>query len=344
MSTRLIAVFPPFTLMLAFPAYAVQLGSHAVLSPAGPQSAHIAGLWYLTVIICSIVFVAILSAVIYAVGKAPRPALPSSPDIAPEASKERSMQRTIIWAVAISTILLIGLIIASVFTDRVLARLPLMNAIHIKVTAHQWWWEVRYGNEDPSMIFTTANEMHVPVGRPIIVTLKADDVIHSFWVPNLTGKADLIPGRSATLRFRADKAGKYRGQCAEFCGYQHALMAFEVTAETERDFAAWRTSQQQAASEPQESQAVHGKQVFMRSPCAMCHAIQGTDAQAISGPDLTHLASRKSLAAGALENTAANLGRWISDPHSIKPGTNMPPTALSQEDLQALVAYLGGLK
>lgn len=331
----------------SLPAHAVQLGEHKVLSPAGPQTAHIAELWYLTVIICSVVFVAVLAAFIYAIWRSQHTQLhPANmyPDINPSDSKEHNARRSIIWAVGVSTLLLIALIVASVFTDRALASLPLSNGIHIKVTAHQWWWEVRYDNQDTSKIFTTANEIHLPVGRPVVLTLKADDVIHSFWVPNLTGKADLIPGRTAKLAFRADKAGKYRGQCAEFCGYQHTFMAFQVTAEPESDYEAWLRAQQQPAPEPQQVQAIRGKQVFMSSPCAMCHAIQGTNAQATRGPDLTHLASRQTLAAGTLENTRDNLIRWISDPHSVKPGTNMPPTAFSSDELQALVTYLEGLK
>lgn len=319
-------------------------GVHQVLEPAGPQAARIAELWYLTVLICSVVFIAILAAVIYSLWRAPRVNADSQPDLNAFTHDEPKVRHWVIFSVVTSTVLLLVLIVASILTDRDLKSLSLVDALHIEVTGHQWWWEVRYDDADLTKVFTTANEIHVPVGKPVIVTLKADDVIHSFWVPNLTGKADLIPGRTASLRFRADQAGTYRGQCAEFCGHQHAFMAFQVTAQNQQDFENWRTAQLQPAAEPQDAGALHGKQVFMQSPCAMCHTIQGTDAQAVTGPDLTHVASRNALAAGTLKNTPENLAKWISNPQSIKPGTNMPPTALSKEDLQSLVAYLGGLK
>ena len=331
-------------ILLPGPAFAALNGAHEVLNPAGPQAASIADLWYLTVLICGIVFAAILVAVIYTLWRAPREEIYSPPDLQAFTEGEPKVRRTIILAVAVSVVLLVVLIIASMVTDRHLKYLSIVDAMHIEVTGHQWWWEVRYDDADVSKIFTTANEIHVPVGKPVIVTLKADDVIHSFWVPNLTGKADLIPGRTTSLRFRADKAGIYRGQCAEFCGHQHTFMAFQVTAERQQDFDQWRSAQLQPAVEPMDAKAIHGKQVFMKSPCAMCHAIQGTDAQATSGPDLTHIASRNAIAAGTLKNTPENIAKWITDPQSIKPGTNMPPTAFAQQDLESLVAYLGGLK
>jgi cytochrome c oxidase subunit 2 len=319
-------------------------GVHNVLAPAGPQAAHIAELWYLTVMICSVVFIAILAAVIYSLWRAPHVHTDAQPDLNALTQDEPKTRHSVIVAVIASTVLLIVLVIASILTDRDLEHLSLVDALHIEVTGHQWWWEVRYDDKDVSKVFTTANEIHVPVGKPVILTLKANDVIHSFWVPNLTGKADLIPGRTANLRFRADQPGTYRGQCAEFCGHQHTFMAFQVIAHEQQDFESWRSAQQQPASEPQDARAVQGKRVFMQSPCAMCHAIQGTDAQAINGPDLTHIASRRALAAGTLKNTPENLAKWITNPQGIKPGTNMPPTALPQEDLQALVAYLERLK
>ena len=319
-------------------------GVHNVLKPAGPQAAHIAELWYLTVLICGVVFIAILAAVIYSLWRAPRVNADAHPDLSVLTQNESKTRHSVIVAVIASTVLLIVLVIASILTDRDLENLSLVDALHIEVTGHQWWWEVRYDDEDVSKVFTTANEIHVPVGKPVILTLKANDVIHSFWVPNLTGKADLIPGRTSTLRFRADQPGTYRGQCAEFCGHQHTFMAFQVIAQEPQDFESWRSAQQQPASEPQDARAVQGKRVFMQSPCAICHAIQGTDAQAINGPDLTHIASRKALAAGTLKNTPENLAKWITNPQGIKPGTNMPPTALAPEDLQALVAYLEELK
>jgi cytochrome c oxidase subunit 2 len=227
-----------------------------------------------------------------------------------------------------------------------LARLSLANAVHVEVTGHQWWWSVRYlDGPHASDIFTTANEMHIPVGRPIVIKLKADDVIHSFWVPSLAGKKDLIPGRTALLTIRADEPGIYRGQCAEFCGLEHAMMGFLVVAEPQSQFDQWSAAQRQPAPEPADATAQRGKQVFQSSSCAMCHAISGADfAGAQHGPDLTHVASRQTLASGTLKNTREEMSAWIRNPQQFKPGTAMPATPLSQEDLDAIVAYLGELK
>lgn len=325
-------------------AAATELGAHHALHAAGPQAQHIAHLWDLMLAVCGVVFAAVLVALLYAMWRSRRAEeLPATPDLSSLDSEESPLLRSVVWATGISTVLLVALIAASIYTDRALARLPVQDAVHIEVTAHQWWWEARYDNEDLSKVFTTANELHVPVGKPVILSLKADDVIHSFWVPNLAGKKDLIPGRSATLKLRADHAGVYRGQCAEFCGYQHALMAFSVVADEPQAYTAWLAAQEQPAKEPQDKTTQRGKQVFMRGNCAMCHAIQGTDALAMHAPDLTHIASRKSLAAGTLQNNEDNLRRWIIDPNGVKPGANMPPTQLPEEDLRALVAYLRSL-
>jgi cytochrome c oxidase subunit 2 len=214
----------------------------------------------------------------------------------------------------------------------------------INVTAYQWWWQATYEDHEPARIFHTANELHVPVGRPVLVRLRSNDVIHSFWVPNLHGKRDLIPGRELFITFRADKPGVYRGQCAEFCGHQHARMAFLVVAEEPESYERWAEAQRQSAREPRSETEKRGQEVFMSSPCMMCHTIQGTPAQGRVAPDLTHIASRRTLAAGTLPNTRGNLASWIVDPHASKPGVNMPAIALRPDDLHALLAYLGSLE
>jgi cytochrome c oxidase subunit 2 len=196
----------------------------------------------------------------------------------------------------------------------------------------------------PQQNVTTANEIHVPVGRPVVFEVTSRDVIHSFWAPNLNGKKDLIPGYQRSLWFKADTPGVYRGQCAEFCGHQHAKMAFFIVAEPPAQFAAWLDAQRKPAPQPTDSVAHRGLQVFLASPCVMCHAIQGTSAGATFGPNLTHLASRRTIAAGTLPNTRGNLAGWIVDPQRIKPGANMPPNGLHPQDLQALLTYLQGLK
>jgi cytochrome c oxidase subunit 2 len=214
----------------------------------------------------------------------------------------------------------------------------------IDVTGQQWWWQVKYENDISSQIVTTANEIHIPVGRPVLFKLRSNDVIHSFWVPNLHGKTDLIPGHLSATSIRADRAGTYRGQCAEFCGYQHAHMAFTIIAESEEAFRNWYASQLQSATQPTSTQTELGLQVFMTSPCVMCHRIQGTDAGGAVGPDLTHVASRQSLAAGTLANTREHLALWVVDSQSVKPGNHMPPMTIEGDDLQALLDYLQTLK
>jgi cytochrome c oxidase subunit 2 len=191
---------------------------------------------------------------------------------------------------------------------------------------------------------TTANEIHIPVGRVVHFKLRSNDVIHSFWVPNLHGKTDLIPGHIADTWIRADRAGTYRGQCAEFCGYQHAHMALTVVAETEGQFRNWYAAQLQSAIQPATQQQARGRQVFLSSTCIMCHRIQGTDAGGAVGPDLTHIASRQTIAAATLENTREHLRQWILDSQAIKPGNRMPPNPLNAEDLEALLDYLQTLK
>ncbi|VTU41153.1 Cytochrome c oxidase subunit 2 precursor [Variovorax sp. PBS-H4] len=317
---------------------------HDVLAPFGPQAAHVRTLWELTLVVCTLVFAAILAALVFALWRAPRSSPQSPPDVSSLERPEAGKRRTVVAAVTVSTLLLLGLVGASFFTDRALARLSTEDALRLEVTAHQWWWEVRYVEPQVADSFITANEIHVPTGRPVIVTLKADDVIHSFWVPSLSGKKDLIPGRTSTLQFRADRDGVYRGQCAEFCGFQHALMAFFVVADPPERYAAWADAQRRTAGDPPAGEALRGRSLFMNSSCAMCHAIDGTSAQATRGPNLTHVAGRGTLAAGALANTPQDLKRWISDPQQIKPGTNMPATALSREDMDALVSYLQTLR
>jgi cytochrome c oxidase subunit 2 len=218
------------------------------------------------------------------------------------------------------------------------------NAVTIEVTGQQWWWQVRYLDPDPSKIFVTANEIHIPVGQPVTIKLRSTDVIHSFWVPNLVGKKDLIPGHDAVLWLQADKPGVFRGQCAEYCGLQHAHMAFWVVAEPPTRFAAWLNQQRGEAVQPSTSSEQRGQQVFLSSPCIMCHTIQGTPAGATVGPDLTHIASRSYIAAGTLPNTRGQLAGWIVDSQAIKPGNRMPPNSLNPDDLQALLDYLQSLK
>jgi cytochrome c oxidase subunit 2 len=319
-------------------------GLHDALQAMGPQAAHIVDLWRIFLFICTGVFAAVMAALVYALWRAPRSRDREAPNLGTVNRPEPGPRRSVTTAVAASVLLLLALLAASVFTDRALARLPLKDAVNVEVTAHQWWWTVKYINGPVAETFESANEIHVPVGRPVVIKLNSDDVIHSLWVPSLGGKRDLVPGRTATLAFQADQPGIYRGQCAEFCGFQHAFMAFEVHAHPQQEFEAWRQQQLATPPEPIDPKAQRGKSLFQSVSCAMCHSIQGTLAQGRKAPDLTHLASRRMIGAGTLPNTPENLASWIADPHRHKPGVNMPANPMSSEDLAALVAYLGTLR
>jgi len=203
--------------------------------------------------------------------------------------------------------------------------------VTIRVTAQQWWWEVEYLSPEPWRIFTTADEIHIPVGQPVRVELRSADVIHSFWVPALSGKMDTIPTQENETWIQADVPGVYRGQCAEYCGRQHAHMAFLVTAEPPEQFEAWWQEQLKGAPMPPAA--------FMQN-CAVCHAVRGTPAQGRFGPNLSHLMQRKTIAAGTLPNTVGNLSGWISNPQRIKPGNEMPTLTLSTTELAAITSYL----
>jgi cytochrome c oxidase subunit 2 len=249
-----------------------------------------------------------------------------------------------VWALtAASVVVLVVFTLVSFFASRGLNAAS-ANTLNIEVTGYQWWWQVRYLDPNPSLTFITANEIHVPVGRSVKVSLVAGDVIHSFWVPNLAGKLDLIPGQTNELTFAAHRPGVYRGQCAEFCGLQHAFMGFRVIAEPERDFAAWRDKQIQPALQSDDDLVRNGERVFLNNGCILCHTIRSTSAGGRAGPDLTHVGSRSAIAADTLPNTLGYMAGWIADPQAIKPGNYMPSIPLNGGDLNALVHYLKALK
>jgi cytochrome c oxidase subunit 2 len=212
----------------------------------------------------------------------------------------------------------------------------------LQVTAHQWWWEVRYLDPVAGRVFTTANEIHIPTGEPVRVILSSPDVIHSFWVPKLAGKMDVIPGVTNVTWIQAATPGRYRGQCAEFCGLQHARMALVVTAVSPADFNAWRDSQLAPPPASADPAVAQGSVVFA-ARCASCHTVSGTPAGGIVGPELSHLASRATLAAGTIPNDTEHLSAWIADPAAIKPGVLMPKVPLTSVERAQVVAYLQSL-
>jgi cytochrome c oxidase subunit 2 len=274
----------------------------------------------------------------------------------PDPVNERRLWNTVSTAIAITVVTLFVLLFSDFVTGRSIHALSdSPDPIRIQITAHQWWWEIKYidwperfGERLPYNGIATANEIHIPVDpqHPVAVELQLEshDVIHSFWVPNLHGKRDIVPGHPTSLWLSADRPGTYWGECGEYCGYQHAQMRLAVVAEPIEQFHTWLDAQRQSALEPTTYMQTQGKNVFLHTSCPMCHTIQGTDAGAGVGPDLTHVAGRKLLAAGAAPNVPGHLAGWITDPQRIKPGTRMPQNNLSAADLRALLEYLETLK
>jgi len=320
----------------------------SALDAAGPQAAYIERLWWLMLWVTTGVFVLVVAAATTGllIGRARHRTDASQPS--PHGTAERGFDGAanplVGAAIAATTIILFILLAASVWTNRAVASLGASSAVSIKITGHQWWWEVEYESGEPSRQFKTANEIHIPVGRPIVLKLTSSDVIHSLWIPNLQGKRDLVPGYTTALWIQADRPGVYRGQCAEFCGHQHAHMAMYVVAESEAEFEQWKNDQIQPAKQPSTDAERSGRQVFLNATCNTCHTIRGTIAGAVMGPDLTHVATRGTIAAATLPNTPGHLGGWIADPQRIKPGNYMPPNSLQGPDLQVLLAYLESLK
>jgi cytochrome c oxidase subunit 2 len=251
----------------------------------------------------------------------------------------------VMWGgVVIPGIVLLVTFIFTIGTLDAVAAPTRAPAATVKVIGHQWWWEVRYEGTGPSQTVVTANEIHVPVGQPVRLELTTSDVIHSFWVPALAGKTDIIPGQTNTTWIEARHTGVFGGTCGEYCGAQHAHMQMRVIADSPGDFQKWLADEAAPAAKPADPTAADGLRVFMTSGCANCHTIRGTGSGGGVGPDLTHIASRTTIAAGALPNTQANLMGWIVAAQSIKPGSDMPSLPLPSRDLQSLAAYLETLR
>lgn len=232
---------------------------------------------------------------------------------------------------------LVVLLSMMVVTFVSLAGEPQRGTLEVQIVGHQFWWEVFYPEQD----FTTANEVHIPVDTPVELVVESDDVLHSFWVPELQGKVDLVPGRTNRLVLEASEPGTYRGFCAEYCGLQHANMLFLVIAEPEEDFEAWAAAQ----AGPAAVQDTRGEELFEEHACAGCHTIRGTSADGDFAPDLTHFASRQTLGAGILPNQRGQLAGWVVNSQTIKPGNEMPPiTTLEPDELEALIDYLEKLE
>jgi cytochrome c oxidase subunit 2 len=317
------------------------------LEPAGSQAARISQQWWLFFCVLTAIFALVAVFLFIAISRRRPPEQQASLEelLPPDRPRDSRMSRVVIGCVIATVVILFGLLFSDFLTGRAIYALSSdPNPLIIKITGHQWWWEIQYDNPEPSKVLTTANEIHIPTGRTVKFDLRSLDVIHSFWVPNMHGKKDLIPGHPTSTWFRADREGTFRGQCAEFCGYQHAHMRLELVAESPEKFEAWIAEQRQTASAPATASQQRGHDVFLQNQCMTCHAIQGTNARATVGPDLTHIGARKLLAAGALPNTPENLAAWITNPQNTKPGVRMPANPFSADDLNALVDYLESLK
>ncbi|MDY7101416.1 MAG: cytochrome c oxidase subunit II [Actinomycetota bacterium] len=325
------------------------------LDPQGPAAQSIADLWWLLLALGTIPLVIVLGLLAYGLFR-PRPpdpeatALPVPPEdetdpdpSAPEPVPDTTPTygRWLIGGGVLMPTALIAITLGA--TIESMNDVPTEgsdDALVVEVTGHQWWWEIRY----PDHAITTANELHVPVDREVELQLRSEDVIHSFWVPELAGKLDLLPERTNTLVLEASAPGTYGGACAEFCGLAHTNMELTVVASDEADFAAWVAAQQEPAAGAADADPSEGLEVFLDEGCATCHTIRGTSAAGDDGPDLTHVAGRDRLAAGAIANTAEDLAAWIADPHDAKSGVDMPASDLTDDEIDAVVAYLGSLE
>lgn len=309
--------------------------SPAVFRPQGPNAERINFLWWILFGLGAFTYILVMGLFLLALFRRKSEATLQN-------KNNNQTGRRMIWSGGIVFPFLILLIIYGFNLD-ILSKLTIgdtADPLEIEVIGHQWWWEVRY----PAQDIVTANEIFIPTGREVVLRLTSIDVIHSFWVPELHGKMDLIPGKSNLWPIEADRPGEYLGLCAEFCGVQHAKMLFYVIAVSPADFEEWLSHQQEPAAVPATSNAQEGQAIFIDFGCGQCHTIDGTEADGNLGPNLTHFAARRTIGAGTVVNNRGNLGGWIADPHSIKPGILMPAASLTGEELQSLLLYLETLE
>jgi cytochrome c oxidase subunit 2 len=310
-------------------------GIQTPLAPAGDQASALHRLMLLMVVVCGAVYLVVLVALAWTLLRAQRSAVASGGD--------QRFDRGIWVAAAIIIVGLTVLIVGSFLADRAMFATRGQSALQVRVTGHQWWWRIEYRDPASGRWTETANELHLPLGRTTRVALGSADVIHSFWVPNVSGKIDMVPGRRNMLDLTPRREGWFRGQCAEFCGLQHAHMALDVKVESPAVFDAWLAAQGRGAVPTVDASAAHGAQVFALS-CASCHAVRATAANGRAAPDLTHVAARRSIAAGTLPMSRGGLQAWIAQPQALKPGTLMPTIPLAPADADALAHYLAALR
>lgn len=320
-------------LLLALPLAGCS-STQSILEPASTNAREITGLFYTIFYVALAIFIVVEGLLVYFVVRYQRRAGTELPE-----QIHGNTPVEIAWTLAPALVLAVVFVLTiRTMTAVNITAQPASN-LNVRVIGHQWWWEYQY----PDLNIVTANDLHIPVGEVVHITLESDNVIHSFWVPQLTGKTDVVPGHQNTTWLRAETAGEYHGQCAEFCGAQHAHMLFEVIAQPRADFDAWAKQQQTPPAAPS-ADAARGADVFAKGACIGCHTIQGTKGQGKVGPNLTHFGSRLTIGAGVLNNTPENLALWLKNPQAVKPENDMPNLGLSDVDIQSLVAYLESLK
>ncbi|MFP5245502.1 MAG: cytochrome c oxidase subunit II [Thermoanaerobaculia bacterium] len=311
----------------------------SAVHPAGPQAQTLADLWWFFCITCTAVWVIVMLALLIAIARGKRR---TEPDYTPEGISRSA--KLVGFGLSTTVVILITLLVVSVAAGRSLSPFYHDTTREIRITGHQWWWQIQYTNRRADMVAETSNELHLPAGENVRLILDSADVIHSLWIPNLHGKRDLIPGKQAILTIQADVPGIYRAQCAEFCGFQHAKMGLIVVVEPKDAFERWLANERTPARNPSTAGQQRGQQVFLMTSCAICHTIKGTQAGARTGPDLTHIGSRRTIGSGILPNNRGHMSGWVSDAQAIKPGVLMPPNTFEPDDLHALVDYLESLK
>jgi cytochrome c oxidase subunit 2 len=326
-----IAVFAGCVLLLS------GCGRQSILSPRSPQTHDIRTLWWWMLVVAGIVFFGALAMLTMAWFRRGAPGLPLLGE-----RETLNQGLVLLFGIGIPIVVLVALFGASdvYLIDQTAPPAPASTSMTVEVIGHQWWWEVRY----PGTNAVTANSIHIPTNTRVNVVTTTADVIHSFWVPELARKIDMVPGRSNRVLLYTSRPGAYRGQCAEFCGLQHANMALYVIAQPAAQFKAWLSNMGAPAPSPSTATARAGEKAFMSSQCASCHQIRGTSAQGTVGPDLTHLATRGMLAGATIRNNPTELAAWISNPQWIKPGSRMPDLGLSAGQVREIVSYLESLR
>jgi cytochrome c oxidase subunit 2 len=316
----------------------------STFSDAAVEVRQFNSLFLIFLVVCGVMYLLVVGFLIGGILRRRRAETANVAEQGRHPQSDRLMRTALISWAALIGVALIGLAIASFFADRSMASAAADPKLSLTVTANQWWWDIRYSDVDNSKMIRTANEIHLPVGVAAHIYLKSGDVIHSFWVPSLAGKQDLIPGRINDITITPRRIGTYRGQCAEFCGAQHAHMALTVDVESYPDFIKWWQHQLQEAPSPTTPLTLAGYNFVTSRNCSACHSIAGTPANGTVGPDLTHFASRRAIAAGTMPMSEGNLYGWVADPQSLKPGNHMPTIGLEPDQLRATVAYLETLK